>query len=126
VGGTASHDIEPPRAGRTHFWHLREDDQRLLFITIVGGLAANVGLVLIVGLGLAVIQVIHRYPKVIPYFKGWAVIIVLLNVGNTLVWIGRSKLNSRQRADRAISLVALGLLCAITILALIGYAAGIK
>jgi hypothetical protein len=33
-----------PVPGR--FWHIYEDDKRLLFITVVGGLAANISLLL--------------------------------------------------------------------------------
>jgi hypothetical protein len=43
------------------FWHLGRDDQRTLYITIVGGLVANVGLVLIVRLGLTEAHLLHRY-----------------------------------------------------------------
>jgi len=49
-------------------WQLSGDDRRLLLITFVGGLAANVGLVLIVGLGLAVAHLIHRYQHAIGSF----------------------------------------------------------
>jgi hypothetical protein len=40
---------------------MAEDDKRVLLITFVGGLAANVGLVLVVALGLLEAHLIHRY-----------------------------------------------------------------
>jgi hypothetical protein len=48
------------------FWHLEIDDKRTLYITILGGLAANIGAVLIIGLGLVEAHLIHRYRHTLP------------------------------------------------------------
>ena len=49
---------QPP--ARRPFWKLREDDQRPLLITFLGGLAANIGLVPVLALGLLVVRLIHK------------------------------------------------------------------
>ncbi len=79
MGGTTTSDDADPRDAAesqvaSRFWHLREDDKRLLFITVVGGLAANVGLVLIVGLGVLEAHLIHHYEHA-------ALIVILVQLG---------------------------------------------
>jgi hypothetical protein len=52
------------------FWQLASDDKRLLYITVIGGLAANVGAVLVVGLGILEAHLIHRYRHSLLAFFG--------------------------------------------------------
>jgi hypothetical protein len=67
---------------------LGEDDKRILYITFVGWLATSVGLVLIVGLGLAVTHLIHRYQPVL----GSVVVAIVVQVGGTVIALVRSTL----------------------------------
>jgi hypothetical protein len=54
-------DDEHAAARSRKFWNLNVDDQRVMYITVVGGLAANVGLVLVIALGFLEVHLIHRY-----------------------------------------------------------------
>ena len=58
---TPPDDAEQQPPARRPFWKLREDDQRLVFATFLGGLAANVGLGLILALGLLVVHGIRKF-----------------------------------------------------------------
>jgi hypothetical protein len=113
-----------PQRGRP-FWELREDDKRVLFITILGALAANVGLVLIVGLGLVEAHLIHRFQHSLLTLFGPQLVVIF---GTSMVPFVNA-LRSRRTPDDPIDRVFLAvaaLLSAILILALAGYAAGIK
>jgi hypothetical protein len=90
---TTSDDTEPQDGGEprqaSRFWHLGDDDKRLLFITFVGGLAANVGVVLIIGLGLlAVHQVEHAHDALLVLGVAVLVTVVLI-----LLRVGAARLN---------------------------------
>jgi hypothetical protein len=60
---TTTEDDSERQEERRAAWELNADDRRVLLITFAGGLAANVAVVLIVGLGLAMAHVIHREPR---------------------------------------------------------------
>lgn len=121
-----------PTRGR-QFWELREDDKRLLFITIVGGLAANIGLVLIVGLGLAEAHLIHRYQHSLAILFGPQLAAITGSVSGAFAGAISSRRTGpgRQKSRRSVTTghISLGiavLLTTILILALVGYAAGVK
>jgi hypothetical protein len=96
---------------RTSFGRLAEDDRRLLFVTFIGALAANVGLVLIVGLGVVVARVLHRYPLGLLYLGIMTLTMIFLLLAVPTLRLG--------------SLLCLVLLTTILVLGLVGYAAGI-
>jgi hypothetical protein len=95
------------------FWRMREDDRRLLFITFIGGLAANIGLVIIVGLGLVMARLIHRYPQAVLYLGIVTAGMIILVVAVPVV-------------SRAFTFALAVLLATILFLGLVGYAAGIR
>jgi hypothetical protein len=103
------------------YWHLEDGDKRVLYITVIGGLAANIGLVLIVGLGLALTHVIHRY-----HLIGQTGISALASFIGGIGVLAQSAVTTKHSRTRTASVAALFVLAAILILALVGYAAGVK
>jgi hypothetical protein len=97
-------------------------DAKLLITTFAGGLAANVGLVFVVALGLLLAHALKRDSNLVhqlPQVQG--VISGVLAIGTTAT--GNSR---RGRIARRITLGFIGVAAAITTLALVGYAAGVK
>jgi hypothetical protein len=84
-------DPEAKRPAPRRYWQLGDDDKRILYITVVGGLAANIGLVVIVGLGLAVTHLIHRY----QHHFGLAAFFISVQVSGTAIAL---VLDMRSRA----------------------------
>jgi hypothetical protein len=129
-----TYDRLAPSAARP-FWNLREDDQRMLYVTIIGGLAANVGLVIIVGLGIAVAHVIHHY----EHESWWIWAIAVSQVLGTISALGAQLITRRPSpvgskvAPRLstypagrVALAGMTLVASILILAAVGYAAGVR
>jgi hypothetical protein len=115
-------------------WDLNDDDKRLLAITAIGGLVANVGLVLVVGIGLAIIR-IHPHHSFLVLLLATAFDFGVLAI--IVRWTPRVNRYATRRSRKAwsrspmvvIMRVFIGLACLIcagTVLALVGYAAGIK
>jgi hypothetical protein len=114
-------ECEPARP----LWDLREDEKRLLAITVVGGLTANVGLVLVVGLGLLIAKVARAH--------GGFVTLIVLACGvavYSFTAVVLTLLPSRQR--NTFHVIRLGfvgttiLAWSVVLLAAIGYAAGVR
>jgi hypothetical protein len=114
------------------YWKLAEDDKRGLFITIVGGLAANVGLVLVLALGLLIDHQLRRNGVSFgTLFLTTALITFGAAVLAVLVLIVRSRRRGKPgaRLARALLNFLTGvylLATAIFLLAVVGYAAGVK
>ena len=87
---TPPDDAEQPERP---FWSLLRDDQRLVFATFLGGLAANIGLVLVLALGLLVVHLIHRYEHALAFTIGITAIQVIATTLATPF--------AMQRSDRA-------------------------
>lgn len=121
---------------RRSFWQLNDDDKRMLYITIIGGLAANIGLVLVVGLGLAIVRRPHG---------SFAALLVIaagtfgsLAAAIFIAWLAKKRLPLQQfrPVQQFLGVVfivffrvlvgLLSLLCAVIVIALVGYAAGVK
>jgi hypothetical protein len=120
--------VDPSRKSREKgSWSV--EDRQMLLITFVGGLAANVGAVLIVGLALALLHMLQSgfdHPVFIA-------LLVTLFVGCTAMpfWVLHSPKGSLwlSRLPRygARTVLALPLACAaMLVLSLVGLAAGIK
>lgn len=98
----------------SRFWHLKEDDQRTLFIVFVGGLAANIGVVLIVGLGLGLDRWMRTH-----HFRDWLLAVLIVVVGMAVLYLAVPTV----RLGAAIAVLLMG---AIILVGLVGYAAGLK
>ena len=121
-------DEEPERQGTAPrpFWDLAEDDKRTLYMTIVGGLVANVGLVLIVGLGLLEAHLISRYKHALGSLI-WGQLAPLGGAVVALLGLSAASDNPRrQRIARYAGVGIAALVVAVAILGVVGYAAGIK
>jgi len=97
-------------------------DAKLLIITFTGGLAANVGLVFVVALGLLLSRAIshdrdlvHQLPQIQAFISG------VLGIGTAATRNSR-----RGRIARRITLSFIGVGAMITTLALVGVAVGVK
>lgn len=107
------------------FWQLALDDKRMLYITFVGGLAANIGLVLVVGLGLLMVRIMQRSHTGFVALVDVAstVGVFALTSASAGVLLGRK--HRLSRVFWAFVCVA-ALAFAVIGVALVGYAAGIK
>jgi hypothetical protein len=122
----AEPDAESRSQGNSRpFWRLDESDQRTLYLLVIGGLAANVGLVLVVGLGLLLAHELDRYHA---GFLG--LVDIASSVGSfavafavvSMVFSKKHRLNKGFWVSTGIIILAV----AVVLLAVIGYAAGIK
>ncbi|HUA41409.1 MAG TPA: hypothetical protein VMA32_07590 [Streptosporangiaceae bacterium] len=116
-------------------WHLRDDDKRLLFITTVGafigGLAANIGLVLTVGLGLLIAHHIRNSRDALhALLTGLEVLAAIFLAPSLVVLLLAYRTRTvRQTARDLLTrlLLPAGIFFAVVLLlALIGHAAGLK
>jgi uncharacterized membrane protein len=101
-----------------------EADRRMLMITIAGGLAANVGTVLIVGLAIVVLHYVRSGPQAPG--GPWAVIgvaFVLSGLGGA--WLNASSQNPHRQRWVA-GLVWTLPVVIVAFLVLVGLAAGVK
>jgi predicted lipid-binding transport protein (Tim44 family) len=111
-----------PAKKRRPLWDLRDSDRRLLFVTIVGGLAANVGLVLIVGLGLTAASFFTTFGDGFFFLLMLAMVAAL----GALVMLVMRLTKQPIRNMGGCLFIIFGLAWAVIAVALIGYAAGIK
>jgi hypothetical protein len=95
-------------------------DRRLLWITIIGGLAVNIVTILIVGLAVAW----ARSPRE-PWLLTGVMPVVLILFLPVLFWGDRNR-KARRKIVLPLLVVVVGLTVTVVLLALIGKAAGIK
>jgi len=95
----------------------------LLFVTVVGGLAANIGLVLIVGLGLTAARFLFS-----TFADGIQYVALALTTATTSLIVMFIQRETKRRTGKlgALLFIFFGLVWAVLIAALIGLAAGIK
>ena len=110
-------------------WKLSQDDKRLLFITAAGGLAANIGLVLVVGLGLVVLHETNRYQHAINKYFFLVLLAPLILIYPASILVALTPKRWRPRVGVGVVIV-LGLVVILPyilwLLVVIGYAAGIR
>jgi len=115
---------------RRPLWDLREDEKRLLAITAVGGLAANLGLVLIVGLAVVLLRQLRHHGEFHTLWAGGLTFVAGVLAGGLfsvvrLVRRGQPWSNA-LRALRWLTLLMATVIASVLVLAFIGYAAGLK
>jgi hypothetical protein len=129
-------EVPQAQEDRRAIWKLNNADMRMLYITFIGGLAANVGVVLVVGLGLAIVRR--------PHGSLAALLVIAAGTFGSLAaaifmaWLAKKRLPLQQFRPvqqflGAVFIVffrvlvgLLSLLCAVIVIALVGYAAGVK
>lgn len=138
LGNTESVSSDGLPASPRAFWNLGVDDKRVLYITIIGGVAANVALVLIVGLGILEAHLIHRYRHQLSTVIAPQVLAALASAVSSAItsrFRGRairernSGASDSRRREIVFGRIALGfavLIATVLILALVGLAAGVK
>jgi hypothetical protein len=109
------------------FWHIERADKRVLYIVVIAGLAANLGVVLVVGLRVLEAHLAHRY--------GLAVValvltqLVLAGLGALATRAGSFPASPRSGAGSVIlsrvCFCVAALLGVIPLLALVGLAVGV-
>ena len=104
-------------------------DKRMMFITVAGGLAANVGVVLLVGCAVSLIHFLNRHPALKG--KDFA-LVCIVNLGFCIVtWLTNrlspldSGVSSRTRRRHRYLLVFNSTLALVLLIALTGLAAGV-
>lgn len=117
-----------PKPVRRRYRQLAVDDKRILYITIIGGLAANVGLVLVVALGVLEVHLIHRYRDGLDALGHIATVqgVASASLMTATLGIMNALKGAAARIVAHVIWVILGLAAAITILAFVGYAAGVR
>jgi hypothetical protein len=99
----------------------------MLYITFIGGLAANVGLVLVLGLGLVLVHQLSRHH--IGFETLARALVAWINSGGVALL---TVVLAKNKRGRAVLLTELGVFAVVLLtyavlgLAVIGYAAGLK
>jgi ABC-type spermidine/putrescine transport system permease subunit II len=126
-------DGETGREPARRYWDLNEDDKRMLLIAFIGTLAANVGLVLTLALGLLVARRVNHYHNGFRNLIeiAYALPLIAAVVGLPLLAAAK-RLESWAPINRALICAALVVFVVplvgdtAIVLAVVGYAAGVK
>lgn len=104
-----------------------EADRRILLITVAGGLAANLGTVLLIGCAVLLDKLLASYPGIAT--KGYVLPAVIILAINAAIWLAYfrnpARKRSSSRGDRVASVGAI-LFNLVALLVIVGYVAGVK